>query len=315
VSKLTRHTDFSDHDENLHDKLENVIGVDLGATKVYAGRIVGDAVTKSSTLLVSASGTEQQVIDEVIASVRDVWSPNSLAIGIGVPSVVDSERGIVYDVQNIPSWKEVPLKDILQEEFEKPVFINNDANCFALGEKYFGEGQGFRSLVGLITGTGMAAGIVIDGSLYNGLNCGAGEFGMIPYLEHNYEYYCSGQFFENVHHTRGLELFEKAVQGHAGALEVYGEYGFHLANALIAILYALDPDVIILGGSVSKGFAFYKSAMYKQLNTFAYRSVLDTLDIRVSSNPDVAVMGAAALCYEDLSVKSKLMDYPTTMPR
>ncbi len=75
-----------------------------------------------------------------------VFTPNAAGIGVGVPSVVDIDQGIVYDVQNIPSWKEVPLGRILGERFGRPVYVNNDANCFAAGEKHFGKGKPYRRL-------------------------------------------------------------------------------------------------------------------------------------------------------------------------
>ena len=118
------------------------------------------------------------------------------AIGIGVPSVVDTHTGIVYDVQNIPSWKEVAIAQKMQELYKLPVLVNNDANCFALGEYHFGKGKGTKSMVGVTIGTGIGAGIIINGKLYCGPNCGAGEFGMIGYLDKVVEYYASGQFFK-----------------------------------------------------------------------------------------------------------------------
>jgi glucokinase len=80
-------------------------------------------------------------------------------IGIGVPSVVDVETGIVYDVTNIPSWKKVELKSILETKFGLPVRVNNDVNCFILGEHRHGVARGFRSVVGLAMGTGLGGGI------------------------------------------------------------------------------------------------------------------------------------------------------------
>ena len=81
------------------------------------------------------------------------------SIGIGVPGLVDTNRGLVYDVINIPSWKEVALQKYMEERYHLSVYINNDANCFALGEYYFGKGKGFNSVVGLTVGTGIGAGL------------------------------------------------------------------------------------------------------------------------------------------------------------
>jgi hypothetical protein len=76
----------------------------------------------------------------------------------------------------------------------------------------FGKGTAYANMIGLIVGTGMAAGIIINDKLYNGRNCGAGEFGMIPYLDHFIEYYAAGQFFQNVHQTDGLQVYQRATE-------------------------------------------------------------------------------------------------------
>ncbi len=275
----------------------SVVGVDLGATKVRAGKILDGKLVSDSYFRISAKTADPQiVIDEVIKTILDVLDPSVTAIGVGVPSVVDASAGIVYDVQNIPSWKEVHLKAALEKEFRIPVFINNDANCFALGEHHFGEGKSLGNMVGLITGTGIAGGIIINGQLYSGHNCGAGEFGMMPYLDHHYEYYCSGQFFEHLYNVSGEEIGKLAEQGDSHAIEVFNEYGTHLGNAITSICYAIDPACIVLGGSVSKSFRFFEQALRNQLSLFAYPKSIARLKIEVSQNPDIPVLGAGALC-------------------
>ncbi|HLF64616.1 MAG TPA: ROK family protein [Saprospiraceae bacterium] len=274
-----------------------VIGVDLGATKVRAGKIVDGTIISDSYLRISAKAEDPfAIINEVISSIRAVHDSSIHAIGIGVPSVVDAIAGIVYDVQNIPSWKEVHLKAALEHEFQLPVSINNDANCFALGEHRFGLGQSYDNMIGLIIGTGVAGGIIINHQLYVGHNCGAGEFGMMPYLDHYYEYYCSGQFFERWYHLPGEEVTQLAEKGDQNALKIFNEYGRHLGNAIKAILYAYDPACIILGGSVSKSFRFFEVALRQQLNEFVYPKSIRRLKIEVSRNPDIPVLGAGALC-------------------
>ncbi|MDA0196881.1 MAG: ROK family protein [Bacteroidetes bacterium] len=274
---------------------KKVIGVDLGGTKILAARINGTSVEASSRQLVSSSGTKEQVISELISTIENVYDSSITGIGIGVPGIVDVEEGVLYDLQNIPSWKEVHLKEIIEAHFKIPVKVNNDANCFALGEKYFGKGKDEPNLVGLIVGTGMAAGIIINNKLHNGRNCGAGEFGMLPYLDHIYEYYSSGQFFTKVHHINGEQLYDKAKHGDSVSIQIFNDFGFHLGNAIIAILYSLDPGMIILGGSVSKAYEFYRKALWKRLDSFAFKPVIERLQIEVSEDPNIAVLGAAAL--------------------
>ena len=275
-----------------------IIGVDLGGTNVRAGLIADNQIVKIESRSITSSGLKEKVLDEVIATIEKVYHEGVAGIGVGVPSVVDTEKGIVYDVQNIPSWQEVHLKEKLETRFKTPAYINNDANCFAVGEKYFGHGKNYQNVVGLITGTGMAAGVIVDGKLYEGHNCGAGEFGMIPYKDHNYEYYCSGQFFTNEHQIGGDELFRLAANNDQKALNIFKTYGSHLGSAITAILYAVDPETIILGGSVSKAYSFYQSSLWEKLRTFAYSPVVDRLTLQISDTPHIAILGAAALYYD-----------------
>jgi len=272
-----------------------ILGIDLGGTNVRAGLVCGENLLQVVTDTIPGQGTVGQILDSIFTAIDKIMEPGIAGIGIGVPSVVDIERGIVYDVQNIPSWKEVHLKHILEERYRVPVYVNNDANCFALGEKYYGKGQGCHSLVGLILGTGFAAGLILDGRLYSGLHCGAGEIGMLPYRDAVYESYCSGQFFRDNFGIDGAQAARQAEAGKASARDMFVEYGRHLGEAIKMVLYAYDPQMIVLGGSIRKSFAFYKDAMWASVRSFAYANSLSGLRIEVSELEHVAVLGAAAL--------------------
>jgi glucokinase len=276
----------------------SVLGIDLGGTNVRAGLVRHNRLSRVKSLAVRSQGTQDEVLDQIYHLI-DGLIPNDLeGIGVGVPSVVDLERGIVYDVMNIPSWKKVPIKSLLEKRYHVPAYVNNDANCFAVGEKYFGRGKTHHHLVGLIVGTGLGAGVIANGKLYSGANCGAGEFGMISYREHNLEYYCSGQFFKNVHQTSGKELFLKAQNGEGRALKIFSEFGAHLGEAIKVILYAVDPEIIVLGGSVSRSFEFFRRAMWESTRDFAYPTILKNIKIEVSEREHIAILGAAALYYD-----------------
>jgi glucokinase len=179
-----------------------------------------------------------------------------------------------------------------------PVYVNNDANCFAVGEKVFGKGKDYQNMVGLIIGTGLGAGLIINNKLYAGRNCGAGEFGMIPWKEGILEDYCSGQFFKTTCNSPGEQLFHEALQGNIRAKEVFAEFGRNLGNAIGIILLTIDPEIVILGGSVSKSFAFFRDAMWDSLSSFPYPRTLRQLRIEVSEVDNVAILGAAALLYD-----------------
>ncbi len=280
----------------MQDK--TIIGVDLGGTNVTVGKVDGLEISQLEKKFISANHTDQNVVlKEITDTIDKVYDNTVDGIGVGVPSLVDSEKGIVYDVQNIPAWKEVFLKSILEEKYNVPVYIENDANCFAAGEKYFGAGQDEDNMIGLIIGTGMGAGIFINGHLYTGRNSGAGEFGMLPFRESVFESYCSGQFFVENYGLKGETVYKLAKKGDQNALSMFNELGQNLGIGIMAILYAFDPDLIILGGSVSKSYDFFQAAMWNQLNNFAYPHVINKLKIKVSKKSNIAVYGAAGLYY------------------
>lgn len=272
-----------------------LIGIDLGGTNVRVARILENKIETINSEPISNTENAELLIEQIKTMISSLMNSDVSAIGIGVPSVVDVEKGIVYNVQNIPSWKEVPLKDILENEFYKPVFINNDANCFVLGEKYFGGAKNCKSVVGLILGTGFGSGLIFNNSLYSGKNCGAGEVGMLPYRDSIFEHYCSGQFFEIHKNMSGKKVYSKAKAGDTTALGIYKEFGTHLGNAIKAIMYAYDPKMIILGGSISNAYSFFKKSMNRALEDFAYPNSIRNLKIKPSELEHVAVLGAAAL--------------------
>lgn len=278
---------------------KKIIGVDLGATKVVAGLVDGDEIIqKKYALIPNQSKNAQDIIDKIIEIIDAVFDISVEGIGIGIPSLVDRENGIVYNVQNIPSWKEVPIKDILEEKYKVPVFLDNDANCFALGELQFGAGKKEDNFVGICLGTGMGSGIIVDGHLLKDANCGSGEFGSIPYLDGIFEDYCSGKFFKTFYQEDGQAVLEKAKKGDKNAIEVFQKFGKHLGNAIKTILFSVDPKAIIIGGSVANSKEFFYDEMVKTVRNFPYAQSIANLEIKFTDTPDIAILGAASLYYD-----------------
>jgi glucokinase len=275
-----------------------IIGIDLGATNIRGAVVNDKSLSQIIARRINTNGTEEQVLEDVYYVIDHLIDENIKAIGIGVPSVVDVDQGIVYDVQHIPAWKEVHLKQLIEARYHIPVFVNNDANCFALGEFYFGKGKGADDMIGLTIGTGLGAGVVINKKLYAGPNCGAGEFGMVDYLDHNYEFYCSGSFFTNVHGLSGEEVFKDAEHGNKDALKLYLEMGVHLGNAVKLIMYTYDPKLIILGGSVQTAYKYFEKTMWERIRTFAYTKSIGRLKIERSLLANSGILGAAALYFD-----------------
>lgn len=272
------------------------IGVDIGGSNMKAGKVVNGSVVQSHLAEVDRNDTEEATLDKLFEIINKVMTNAVEAIGIGVPAVVDPESGIVYDVQNIPAWTKVALKDMVYQKYKVPVFINNDANCFALGEKYFGKAQAYTNCVALSLGTGLGMGILIDNKLYNGVLCGAGEIGMLPYKNGIMEHYTGSFFFEETYGQSAKALFNKALEDDSVALKAFNEYGKHLGEAIKAILYLFAPEMIVLGGSISNAYPFFKDAVMDSLGSFAYQKQLEHFKIETSDLVDSPILGAAALC-------------------
>ena len=159
-----------------------IIGVDIGGTKISAALVIDGKITKQHSCPTPGDQPVETVINAIKHCIESIFDTEALGIGIGVPGLIDLENNYVINVVNIPKWNKVPLKGILEKSFNKLVVVNNDANCFALGEKHYGKGKFYKNFVGVTLGTGLGAGIVINDRLYSGSYCGAGEFGMMSRL-------------------------------------------------------------------------------------------------------------------------------------
>jgi glucokinase len=277
-----------------------VLGIDIGGTSLKIGLVENNVIVKQAFKIVDSKSTEQETLFSLFEAIDSVINSDVTAIGIGVPAVVDPITGVIYDVQNIPSWKEVALKDIVKQRYNLPVYLNNDANCFALGEKIFGKGKDFENFIGLSIGTGIGMGIIINNYLYNGILCGAGEVGMLNYKDGTMEDYSSSFFFTKNYRQSAEELSLSAAKGNEKALQAYAEFGFHLGECIKNILYMYAPEAIILGGSISKSFSLFKESMELSLKTFAYQKQIEDLVIETSNKEGIAILGAASLCFQDI---------------
>lgn len=271
------------------------IGVDLGGTNMRVGLIDGATLVNKVIEPCPSKGTEDEVLNQLKRQIAQLMSPEVTSIGIGVPSVVDSVQGIVYNVANIPSWKEVHLKEQLEKEFGIPVAVNNDANCFALGVWKYGEGKGTKDMVGLTMGTGIGSGIIINGELYNGVNTGAGEIGSLPFKDADYEFYCSSRFFSELHGDTGANFGKRAQKGDAEAVAVWKEFGGNVGELIKAVLFTYAPEAIIIGGGIASAFSLFEAPMRASLESFPYPANVAATRIMPSTLPNAAILGAGAL--------------------
>ena len=273
------------------------VAVDLGGTYVRAQRFNGGLPEKAPIRLCCPSqGSEEEVLDAIIGLIASCVTTKTEGIGIAVPSIVDTHEGIVYDVCNIPSWKEVHLKEIIERRFGIETRVDNDVNCFALGEKYYGEGREFHNFVGINLGTGLGAGIIINDKIYRGANDTAGELGGVPYLGSDYEHYTSSLFLKGQSTLSGLELAQKAQQGDLEAMGIFHEFGHHVGKLLQTTILTYDPEAVIIGGGLANAAQWFKSAMTESLNEgFYYPKVASRLKVIFTHLKDANLKGAVSL--------------------
>jgi len=270
----------------------NILGIDLGGTQVRAGKVSAIGLGAVTTAAVRANDS----VDVVVQQLASLIEPHIGAIegiGVGVPSLVDPHTALVRDVPNLPAWRDVPLEKILRERFELPVHVLNDANAFVLGEHIHGAARGKKNVVGLTLGTGTGCGILVDGNLVVGHSGGAGELGMLPYLEHTYEHYTSSSFFRVEHATTGEATFAAAENGDVAAQGILADLGHHVGNLCLAILCALDPEMIVLGGSISHAWKYFEEPMRRAVHEFPYPSSVERLVIAQYALENPGVVGAA----------------------
>lgn len=275
----------------------SIIGVDLGGTKVAAGKITGGRLGEQVSAKIDQNSEDPMDAVRLMGDLIDRLMDNKVrGIGIGVPGLVNRDWGIVYDVLNIPNWKEVPLKALIEERFDVPVYVDNDANCFAMGEYRYGAYAGNSDFVGITLGTGMGSGIIKNGKLIPDAHCCSGEFGTMSYLDGIYENYTSGMYFKMKYGKNGEEVAQKAREGEPWALRAYREMGSHLGKSINTIIMAVDPPLVIIGGSVARAREFFEESMWESIRKIPFPSVLDNFRVEFTDTDNIAILGAAALC-------------------
>ena len=274
-----------------------ILGIDLGGTNLCLG-IVDNGIVKERISVPSfhPSATLEETLEYLAEQISKVLTPEIKKIGIGVPTVVDVQRGIVYKAANIPSWKEVHLKDFLEGRFGLPVSINNDANCYAMGAYgQYPENSKPETLIAMTLGTGLGIGIVDNGRLFCGVNCGAGEIGYLGYNGGCLEEFCSKQFFAKYN----KDSYELSLAAHAGdeeAIALFKEFGRHLGYAVSILMYAYDPSHIVFGGGIANALPLFKESILEYLReNFPFRNNVDKLVLDVQTSIDTPILGASLL--------------------
>ncbi len=273
-----------------------VVGVDVGGTNIKLGLVdlEGKVIARNSFATRPFASSRTKLIAALSAEIEAAIMMAGLkkkqiaGVGIGVPGLVDYEKGVVRFLPNIPGWKNVPLKSILQKKINLPVFVDNDVKIITLAEAKFGAGRGVKNLICLTLGTGVGAGLILDGYLYRGQNNAAGELGHMPLNEHGPKCNCGGfGCFETYVGNRPLldaarQVMGKALpnletasqlaeQGNKKAIHFWQQTAVRIGNGLVGVVNLLSPELIIIGGGISNN------------EKFLFKTITDTIRLRAMS--------------------------------
>lgn len=307
------------------------IGVDLGGTTIKTG-----ICDEEGRLLASSEGpteTEhgtQRVIDNIVAYVQKLVQDSPYGweqvagIGAGIPGFMDVERGYMHYSANLP-LTDVPLKDLLEERFGKPVAIGNDANAAALGEAWSGAARDVSISVMYTLGTGVGGGIVIDGKVIAGATGMAGELGhmtVVPDLE---AIHCGcGKMgcLETVSSATGIirmasdavkrgdrtmladlktitakDVFDAARAEDETALRIVQRAAYYLAKSMAAVALVVNPNRFVIGGGVSRAGELLLDPVRKAFRELAQPRAQEGIEIVAAAlGNDAGMIGAAGLC-------------------
>ena len=234
--------------------MREYIGIDIGGTKcaVVRGDESGRILEKRSFPTTDRANTLEQIFEHTGQIITD----RTKAIGVSCGGPLDSKTGVILGPPNLPGWDYVPVTEYLTERFHLPAYLENDANACAVAEWRFGAGKGCENLIFLTFGTGLGAGLILDGKLYRGA-CGmAGEVGHVRLFPEghtgygkagSYERYCSGGGIAQYGLGSARELADKARAGDPRALAVWEQTGRNLGRLLAILMDILNPDVIVIG--------------------------------------------------------------------
>lgn len=300
-----------------------VIGVDLGGTKVAAARFdtAGKLLSKEYELLDGATG--EAVAVKLVAAVRKVLAPEVTGIGVCVPGIVWTTRGTVW-APNIPGWEEFPLLARLQEAFPGiPVFIGSDRTCYILGEVWKGVAEGCRNAIYLAVGTGIGAGILLDGRIIHGASDIVGATGWMalqpPYTRRYdacgcFETYASGNGIgaqarealrswkdyrgplaaKPVDEVTSHDVFAAFAEGDPIATAVLDKAVEFWGMATANLVSLFNPEMIIFGGGVFGPAVSLIPRIYEEACRWGQPIAMRQVQFRASGVGDGAALAGSA---------------------
>jgi len=286
------------------------IGVDVGGTKIALGivdesnKIVSEIVRYPVKPYKNGDALVEKLVEETetLVSTAGYSKQDVAGIGIGSPGPLDLDTGTVLNTPNMPMLVNYGLRDSVKQASNYTVEVNNDANCFVLGEALGGQAQKGRFVVGVTLGTGYGCGLVFDKDLYVGATGTAAEIARVPYLDSMLEEYISGRGLSRAYTERsgdtadGKAISRLAKNGNKHALAAFEEFGTHLGRSFSMFANLLDPDYIVAGGSIANDWDFFIKSLRNTMDKYVNPSSKKHIKIvRSQLGESAAIIGAAGL--------------------
>ena len=254
------------------------------------------------------SDPKEAVLARIFESIDGVIKQNNIkpediaGIGIGCTGPIDSKKGLILECPQLPDLHNFALKQTIAEKYNVPVVLNNDANALILGECIWGAGKGYNSVIGFTLGTGLGCAAVLNGKLLMGANESAGEIWTSPYGKGIIEDTVSGNGISRIYEKlKGIskpaeDIAAAAFAEEKEALDAFDEFGKALGFAAAWCVNLIDPEVIIIGGSISNSIDLFLPSMEKVLKSFICNAPAAKVKMLKAGLGDVAgYAGAASL--------------------
>ena len=251
-----------------------LLGVDIGGTK--CALVLAENDGKHRHRVWRETGDKDTTLGWILETAREFGKNHDIqAVGISCGGPLDSGRGLILSPPNLPGWDAVPITELLRQATGAPAFLCNDANACALAEWMYGAGRGCRNMIFLTFGTGMGAGLILDGRLYKGKNGMAGEVGHVRLADDgpvgygkkgSFEGFCSGGGIARLAKAMGLdgtakELAERANAGDENAREVYRRSARKLGLGIAMLMDIFDPERIVIGSVFARSEGLFREEM------------------------------------------------------
>jgi glucokinase len=266
--------------------MKKFIGIDIGGTKCAV--VLGDANANILKKIKFDTTTCEQTLKNIFLATEELFDGEVVGIGVSCGGPLDSKNGIIMSPPNLPGWDNIKIVSMLSERFGVPAYLQNDADACAIAEWMFGAGKGTNNMIFLTFGTGMGAGLILNGKLYSGACDMAGEVGHIRLYDDghigygkrgSFEGYCSGGGIAQYGMGSARELAEKARGGDGQAIKIFKEVGTNLGKGVAILIDILNPEMIVIGSIYARAKDLLEDTFVETLNKECLKRSIDAVKI------------------------------------